>query len=272
MNAWFCQEWTYLAVPLLYYGDCPEFGSYTLTVAKPALILAHQGLGDHIVCNGLYRALLDEHPYCVLLVKRNYFKEISNMFSDEPRIKIYSIPNRYWKEYLEVAREKYGKSFRIVALGSFGSHFMEDNALRLDESFYRQAAVDFENRWTRFHIPSSRDSEVQIMQEKLKITSPYIFLHEDSSRGFLIDRQLVNSELPEISPLIELDTLALDYVSILENASEIHCIESSFAALCESLNLGVKKYAHRYARPEARDDFKYEYTYRSNWTIFQDPT
>ena len=194
------------------------------------------------------------------------------MFSDEPRIKIHSIPNRYWKEYLEVAREKYSKSFRIVGLGSFGTHFMEDDALRLDESFYRQAEVDFESRWTRFYIPKVRDSEVEILQDKLNITSPYIFLHEDASRGFLIDRNLVNSELPEISPLNDLHNLASDYMSILENASAIHCIESSFAALCESLNLGVKKYAHRYARPEARDDFKYEYTYRSDWTIFKHST
>ena len=60
-----------------------------------------------------------------------------------------------------------------------------------------------------------------------------------------------------------------DYLKIIENASEIHCIESSFAALIESLEYSIPKYAHRYARPEAKNDFRHEFTYRSNWHVYK---
>jgi hypothetical protein len=56
-------------------------------------------------------------------------------------------------------------------------------------------------------------------------------------------------------------------VMIIENAEEIHCIESSFSAYIDNLMLGNLKFAHRYARPEARDDFKHEFTYKAYWKI-----
>jgi hypothetical protein len=54
---------------------------------------------------------------------------------------------------------------------------------------------------------------------------------------------------------------------IIENSFEIHCIESSFSAFIEMLDLSIPKFAHRYARPEAKNDFCHEYTYKSAWQI-----
>jgi hypothetical protein len=59
----------------------------------------------------------------------------------------------------------------------------------------------------------------------------------------------------------------MDYRLIIENALEIHCIESSFSVFVDNLLLDNLKVAHRYARPEARDDFKHEFTYMAQWKI-----
>ena len=58
-----------------------------------------------------------------------------------------------------------------------------------------------------------------------------------------------------------------DYRRVLEEASELHLIESSFAAFAESINLTQKLYAHRYARGHALYDFRHEFTYRKNWNV-----
>ena len=58
-----------------------------------------------------------------------------------------------------------------------------------------------------------------------------------------------------------------NYIKILESAEQIHCIESSFAALIESIEIKANLFAHRYARPEAKNDYKHEFTYKKDWQI-----
>ena len=60
----------------------------------------------------------------------------------------------------------------------------------------------------------------------------------------------------------------VDYTKIIENAKEIHVIESSFAAYIESLPLDIPLYAHRYSRGHALNDFRHEFTYKKPWVIF----
>ena len=93
-------------------------------------------------------------------------------------------------------------------------------------------------------------------------------MHEDASRDFTIDRNLIGTDLPIVTPDSESSFLLTNYAAVIENATEVHCIESSFSALVESLNPQGKKFAHRYARPEAKNDYRYEYTYKSEWSVF----
>jgi hypothetical protein len=234
----------------------------------PVLVLAHQGLGDHIVCNGLYRALLDRHSFCVLPVVRRYYKEISSMFADQSRIRIYPVPNLYWQNYFHHLEAVFKENYTIVKLGSFGDNFMENLSLRLDASFYQQANIDLENRWKRFYFPREIEKEQTLLAKLTTPGTPYIFLHEDTSRDFTIDRNLILRDLPIVTPDSESSFLLTNYAAVIENASEVHCIESSFSALVESLNPQGRKFAHRYARPEAKNDYRYEYTYKSDWLVY----
>ena len=237
-------------------------------VSCPVLVLAQQGLGDHIVCNGLYRTLLDDYSYCVLPVQRRYYREISSMFRDEPRIRVYPVPNHYCQDFFHHLEVVFKKNYKIVKLGSFGDNFMANRSLRLDASYYQQASIDFENRWKRFHFPRENEKEQAILAKLAPSGTPYIFLHEDTSRDFTIDRNLIITDLPIVTPDSKSSFLLTNYAAVIENAYEVHCIESSFSALVESLNPPVRKFAHRYARPEAKNDYRYEYTYKSDWSVF----
>jgi hypothetical protein len=95
-----------------------------------------------------------------------------------------------------------------------------------------------------------------------------IYLHEDKNREFVINRKRIDSKLKIVEPVTGLSQFSLfDYRKVLEEASEIHLIESSFAAFAESIDLTQKLYAHRYARGHALYDFRHEFTYRSNWNV-----
>jgi AraC-like DNA-binding protein len=146
--------------------------------------------------------------------------------------------------------------------------------MRFDENFYSQLNLSFLKRWEKFFVPRVSDKEDEVynllVNDEAK-KNGYIFLHEDRERSFVIDRKLLPQDVLIIEPKQNIkDINFFDYLKIIENADQIHCIESSFAALIESLGLNSKpKFAHRYARPEAFYDYKHEFTYRTEWTIYR---
>ena len=58
-----------------------------------------------------------------------------------------------------------------------------------------------------------------------------------------------------------------DYLTILENAKEIHCIESSFLFLIDSFNFKGKLFNHRYARQYPENNTP---TLRNKWNILSE--
>jgi hypothetical protein len=160
------------------------------------------------------------------------------------------------------------RSYKSINLGIFGEKFYENPTIRYDHKFYQQAGVSFDLRWSNFRFPRNSYLEDQLYGYLVGPKTDYIFLHEDKIRGYTIDR----SQIPDDCAIVEPDQFApygnfFNYTKILEGAREIHCIESSFAALIESLDVRTPKYAHRYARPEAKSSYFHEFTYRSNWNI-----
>ena len=94
-------------------------------------------------------------------------------------------------------------------------------------------------------------------------------MHDDSTRGFKLRESSLPKNIRVVKPIPELASkyTIFDYLKVIENAKEIHCMESSFAAMIESFQIKVPKFAHRYARPEAKTNVVFEFTYKSQWTV-----
>jgi hypothetical protein len=233
-----------------------------------ALITPHQGLGDHILCNGLYRHFSQSRRHVIITVKQNYVNEIRYMLRDCPNIKILPLPlRRSWTFTRLIQIISRPLPIEIVGLGSYGINFFP-MGVRFDQNFYDQAGMDFDFRWSKFKVPRDDRRENEIFELLGCHSGPYVFLHEDKNREFVIDRKRIDSKLKIVEPIVGSKQFSLfDYRKVLEGASEIHLIESSFAAFAESINLTQKLYAHRYARGHALYDFRHEFTYRSNWNV-----
>jgi hypothetical protein len=234
---------------------------------KRIFIIGHQGLGDHILCSGIYNYQTRSASRVYVFVKSNYVKAVQRLIADEKRVSIIRIPRRKFWIYLK-AWKKILKAFRqeILLLGFFGQNYLNAE-FRFDENFYLQANVDFSNRWSSFTVSGA--SGVDLKNVLGIRDEEYIFLHEDRSRGYTIDRKKLPKNIRIIEPLPPSKGWDFfDYIEIIRGATEIHVIESSFAALVESLGIDhVPKFAHRYARPNAFYDKRYEFTYKSDWRI-----
>ena len=243
-------------------------------------MLHHLGLGDHILCNAIYRNCAKQYDMCIFPIKRRNVQSVSDMLADLKNVHILELEDQI-ADTLMVQQEYQYKTlgFDIIKLGYFGENFLKDPVMRYDANFYLQAGLDFEKRWSEFHYPRDPEAEYELFRQVCGDTKEgeYIFFHEDASRGFAINRNLIPDGLKLVTPGINNQhTLGSDdngrffqYGYILENAASIHCIESAFAALADSLSLpdSVEKHAHRYARPEAPSDTRFEFSYKSDWNI-----
>ena len=247
---------------------------YTLTsmVGKGIYIVAHQGLGDHILCSGLYREYSVNYLKCIVPVIDSYFETVSKMLQDVPNLQVVPYTTEFWAMKME-AHANLLRSFGydVLKLGHFGSGFFLDPQKRLDANFYDQAGLNLNHRWDSWNLSRDKNAEERLFKKLIDGNEPYIFLHDDESRNFGINQELLPEGIRIIRPDKKLakEFSFFDYLKIIENAQELHCIESSFAALIESMQFDKPKFAHRYARPEAKSDFRHEFTYRSKWHIYK---
>jgi hypothetical protein len=66
----------------------------------------------------------------------------------------------------------------------------------------------------------------------------YVFIHDDSSRGFIIDeKNVVNKNLKIIRPVAGYTNNVFDYCYLMQNSLESHFIDSSFRLIFDSLKL-----------------------------------
>ena len=120
------------------------------------------------------------------------------MVRNQPNITLIPICNDYVYWQQRVLRQVLG-TFRIeiLELGRFKEDFLSITNMKLDEIFYSQAGLPLNLRWTNFDFERHKDDEDSLRERHLRnLIGPYIFLHEDESRGFVIDRRYLEPNLP----------------------------------------------------------------------------
>ncbi len=199
-------------------------------------IYHHFGLGDHILCNGLVREIAKREGEVAVFCKHHNFNTVQFMFRDNPLIKIITVCGD--EEACECLKDK--RKSDVLYLGYKGEGWNESERVHFDEVFYRQARINFEHKYNSFYIDRDVESEYHLEGE-------FVFLHDDPGREITINKSKVGLKLPIIMPQ-KGDRPIFAYLSIMEAACEIHCIDSAFLCLADVMQLTCDKYFHSYAR------------------------
>jgi hypothetical protein len=196
-------------------------------------IYHHLGLGDHIICNSIVRNFCDSYDTVYLFVKPHNYKNVEFMYRDLTNITLIKGYDNFCENYIK--RKNY------IKIG-----FDElDRSISFDKSFYKQSNLHFEMKWSDFHIERDYEKENKLYRELINIE--YIFVHDDIDRGFKVREDLLPKDIKIIRPSMEYDFF--DYCKIIENAKEIHLMESSYKCLVEHLNIKSKRlFYHTYIR------------------------
>lgn len=184
----------------------------------------NRGLGDAIIANGLIRELSKFNEHILVPCFDHNLKSIRNMFIDLQNVSLIS------------DTEDVPKDYAILDIGCGNPKFKDFRSF--DVGFYELSGIPFEKRWTSFKI---------IDQSPIKPPkSLYILKHEDPKRGFIIQPRHINPTYPILD--IEGSEFLSDYIEMIENALEIHCIDSSMLHLVDSLNPKGQLFYHKYTR------------------------
>jgi hypothetical protein len=224
-------------------------------------ICQHLGIGDHIITNGLVRTIIengDPNEDYTMFVKPEYIKSVGFMFRDINKLKFMEGSAESAIDFLR------SNNINTNDIIYAGFHWVDRYGSNFEENFYKQNNIDFENKWSKFHLDRDIDRE-NTLYDKFKINEDYIFLHDDKSRGFIIDSDKIPSNIRIIRPdnnEYGYSDNIFDYIKIIENAKSVHCIESSFLHIIDIMNLNKDIFLHSYSRIHPENFFipKYKNT------------
>jgi hypothetical protein len=207
------------------------------------LIHHHLGLGDHIICNGLVRTKAEMWGNVHVFCKQANANRVARMYEDDPRIDIVIIPKEA-DEYAYTSAYAAEKHANLLRCGF--DLIQKMPGLNFDEVFYIGSGIPFAKRWDAFKIVRHHDREQEAISKLNPTSEPYIFVHDDPSRGFSFDvpnphnLKIVKNDIT-ICPF--------DMIGFFEGATEIHCMESSLKCLIESIpSIECRLYFHRKIR------------------------
>lgn len=214
-------------------------------------LMYHIGLGDMIICNGMVRELAKQYEKIYLPCYVSNGPSVSFMFSDLPNVFIQEIygPNEIYT--LQMHHESQGN--KILKLGMYsGQKHVEPESF--DQTFYRQAGIDFSKRWDAFKLPDTKDLLHSFGE-------PTAFVCDSDERDFRID----DSKITGIFKMRPWHSHTIfDFVKLLQEANEIHCIDTSWIHLIESIPTEAKLFYHLYVRNNGP---YHQAKKRKKWTI-----
>jgi hypothetical protein len=265
-----------------------------------AVIVHHQGFGDLFTNNSLchyYAEMYDEIE--ILTYTESRLKVLEYMYKDYKKIKcsiaplhsVYdgknscincmtygssrSCPRGDIPKCLYIDFSKF-KDYDHIKSGCFNNFSQWINFYKnekLNQSSFSHAFYKFNNlsektRIEKFSVSRNLEEEDEKYQNFLQSigSQKYIVVHEDNNRGLGIGLQ---SSMP-VYNLDKKSSVFLDQIKIIENAEEIHFIDSSYSVLIYFLSFindkikNKPKYLHGLGR-SGRDIAIYKDPIPKNW-------
>lgn len=198
-------------------------------MTRENLLLWHIGLGDALICNGLVRALHARRGQVTLPILPKYQKTIEWMFGDLPGVKLLpligfdeltndlGLRRRHLRGVINLA------DYNEIAIGLLNNaHGLWQGSRTFDRGFYDQAGVPFSHKWSHF-VHRKHPHQITPPSE------PYVFVHMDASRKYVFEPRFDRTRYRVVTNLDHQVDNLFQWQDVLEQAQEIHVMESAFS-------------------------------------------
>jgi hypothetical protein len=200
-------------------------------------ILHHLGLGDHISCHGIVRHNCELFDKVFLFVYSHNIKNVSRMYKDIKNIDFIEVTTNNYEVFIQ----NYYSNNKIESLLQVGFAIGPD--VNFEVQFYNMASVPIEFKYSKFFIERDLEKEIKIFEDLNLKKNEYIFVHDG---GWKLREEFFTSNLKIVKPE---NYDFFDWMYVIENAKEIHCIDSAFICLVDCMDTkDIQLYNHRYVR------------------------
>ncbi len=208
---------------------------------KSCTVVGHIGLGDLVLlCPiGIYLSQIYDKVY--FPARCSDKSSLITFFVNHPRIEL------YWPHALPgLDVFPFPASDRVIRTGIY--HYEPrlpiDDSLSFIENYYQHADVPMSVRWDYCPL---KEASRQVEQYHGP-SEPFEFIHDAPERGYTIRGNFKNPFFVRDQPR---NLSILRYVDMLRNAAEIHCMDSCFLHLAESVQTNGSLFYHKYCKPLA---------------------
>lgn len=228
----------------MYFNKMKSNTTYKLSKINDSKFILHHhlGLGDHIICNGMVNYLTNYFNKIYIPVKEKNFDNIKYLYKDKKSVIPFSI-KRLNAETEKIEIDEFSKknNLKILKVG------FDKISKPFNLGFYKQVGIPFSYSFDYFSIPNNFQAQ-KLLSESMKkhfnIKNDYTLIHNESSMGDLdLDLDLDFKPIYIKKELDPYKNIFL-YRDLIENAKEIHCIDSSFLHLVERLKTSSKLFFH----------------------------
>jgi len=273
-------------INLVTNSNIKEQKSYTL---KKAFIFPHLGCGDMFTMISAIRYFsLFMYDEIKIVVLEKFLPIIQQIYKDDPTISFYPIQNVFMlcpnygariknREELYRITQEGNYDLFLIGMHKLGFNYDWDNfvANSFYKQFYQDLGLDF-SIFSKFnYINRNPERERELLKNAIpkEFQNNYIFTHDgcDNTKTFAIKAfdpkdMFVYDANKQYSEKFKwsgrLSDNIIDYSLLIENATEIHIVDSAFSCLSMKLNLSNVKRKVVYAKT------KVDYTdYFEGWTI-----
>src|SRR6266446_6075010 len=231
-------------------------------------LVTHLGAGDGILQTGLAVGLLERYEEIAFPCYPQYEATFKSIFVNHPRVSVYTVPRIQGEDWGSPRDSTYNDAIASVGMAGrpqirAGVYAGRGIGWDFSKSFYEHVDLPYEYRWSKCPIKDAvKNPELLLRYTSMWHGGNKVFIHDDSSRGFNIfknvDRKYAYSPSRD-----DVSFSILEYATLIEMADEVHCIDSAFFHLVDSLEPAGRLYLHRYARWPRPREFRYEN--RFNW-------
>lgn len=213
-------------------------------------IYQHLGMGDHILCNAIVRTYAEKYDRVYLFVKPKNISNVRYMYRDVSNIKYIALDDLEIHNFMRFSPQN---NYLIVGHQKLHEELKINGTLTFDEIFYKMANVPFEDKWNKFYFQRDIEKEKDTYYNKLglKDNENFIFMHDDPKNGRVINETYISKNDKIIKPIDYLDIGVFDFLYTIEKAKEIHCMDSSFSCLIDTIQLrNDNLFMHSYVRKD----------------------
>ena len=216
---------------------------------KKVYIYQHMGIGDMIACNGLIRTLITKTHNTIFYIfcHDKFFKTIKFMYRDEKKIKLISVnTKKNTDEQVELFLKKLKKNEKVIRIGFdnfdkiYKKLYSKKDPIAYDMIFYNQLKIKYEKRFSNCYWKRDVKEENRVFKKLVKNPKKkYAFVHDEPFLNYKIDRSFIKSNYKIIKN--DKKEMIFNLGKVIENASELHLMESSIRNMTEFLRLKAKK-------------------------------